>query len=360
LLIKDTHPSKTAGPTELCSLIRGPAGKPCYILATPTCCLCAVSSSLASLDSILIRGRKVSSSPWMMALATAFLSSHSLSSPALRQSRVLAVGFLHPRFLRHETARFSPLFHGSLVSVGGFLGTMRGNCPQTSINSADMLGSSSRMSDQEIDSVPMPIVLIDQDSDSDATIVQLSFGDRLGALVDTMRSLKNLGLDVTKGTVTTGDSVVKTKFFIMRAGRKVEDPAMLEKIRLSIINNLLKYHPESSERLAMGEVFGVKPPEKKLDIDVATQVFLQDDGPKRSLLYIETADRPGLLLEIIKIITDINIDVESAEIDTEGLVAKDTFHVSYRGAALNSSLSQVLTNCLRYYLRRPETDEESY
>ncbi|CAL9149823.1 unnamed protein product [Musa hybrid cultivar] len=293
-----------------------------------------------------------------MALATAFLSSHSLSATALRQSRVLAVGFLHPRFIRHETARFSPLFHGSFVSVGGFVGTLRGNCPQTSINSADMLGSSSRMSDQE--SVPMPIVLIDQDSDSDATIVQLSFGDRLGALVDTMRSLKDLGLDVTKGTVTTEDSVVKTKFFIMRAGRKVEDPAMLEKIRLSIINNLLKYHPESSERLAMGEVFGVKPPEKKLDIDVATQVFLQDDGPKRSLLYIETADRPGLLLEIIKIITDINIDVESAEIDTEGLVAKDMFHVSYRGAALNSSLSQVLTNCLRYYLRRPETDEESY
>ncbi|RRT51835.1 hypothetical protein B296_00048500 [Ensete ventricosum] len=94
---------------------------------------------------------------------------------------------------------------------------MKRNCPQTSINSADMLGSSSRMSDQEKDSVPMPIVSIDQDSDTDATIVQLSFGDRLGALVDTMRSLKNLGLDVTKGTVTTEDSVVKTKFFIMRA-----------------------------------------------------------------------------------------------------------------------------------------------
>ena len=36
-----------------------------------------------------------------------------------------------------------------------------------------------------------------------------------------------------------------------------------------------------------------------------------------STLYIETADRPGLLLEIIKIIADTNIDVESAEIDTE-------------------------------------------
>ena len=36
------------------------------------------------------------------------------------------------------------------------------------------------------DSVPMPIVLIDQDSDSNATIVEVSFGDRLGALIDTV------------------------------------------------------------------------------------------------------------------------------------------------------------------------------
>ncbi|KMT17755.1 hypothetical protein BVRB_2g035050 isoform A [Beta vulgaris subsp. vulgaris] len=61
---------------------------------------------------------------------------------------------------------------------------------------------------------------------------------------------------------------------------------------------------------------------------------------KRSLLCIETADRSGLLMEVIKIMADINVDVESAEIDTEGLVAKDKFHVSYRGAALNTSLSQ--------------------
>lgn len=39
-----------------------------------------------------------------------------------------------------------------------------------------------------------------------------------------------------------------------------------------------------------------------------------------SLLYIETADRAGLLGEIISVIADINIDVESAEIDTEVLL----------------------------------------
>ncbi|KAL3579466.1 hypothetical protein D5086_020970 [Populus alba] len=177
-----------------------------------------------------------------------------------------------------------------------------------------------------------------------------------------MNALKDLGLDVAKGTVLTDGPVKQTKFFITRldTGRKVEDPDMLERIRLTIINNLLKYHPESSERLAMGEAFGIKAPEKKLDVDITTQVHVEEDGPKRSLLCIETADRPGLLVEIIKIIADVNIDVESAEIDTEGLVAKDKFHVSYRGAALTSSLSQVLVNCLRYYLRRPETDIDSY
>lgn len=36
-----------------------------------------------------------------------------------------------------------------------------------------------------------------------------------------------------------------------------------------------------------------------------------------SLLTVETADRPGLLLEILKVISDISIYVESAEIDTE-------------------------------------------
>ncbi|CAN6344434.1 unnamed protein product [Urochloa humidicola] len=280
-----------------------------------------------------------------MALAASHLHHHGLVAVSPAASSAAAAPRLPlPGFPRFRAASPAPL------------ATARRICCQ-SINSANVMGASSTASDE---SVPVPVVMIDQDSDRDATIVQLSFGDRLGALLDTMKALKDLGLDVTKGTVATDSAVTQTKFHIMRFGRKVEDPDMLERIRLTIINNLLKYHPESSEKLAMGEFFGIKPPEKKVDVDIATHVVVEDDGPKRSMLYIETADRPGLLLEIIKIIADTNIDVESAEIDTEGLVAKDKFHVSYRGAKLNSSLSQVLINCLRYYLRRPETDEDSY
>jgi UTP:GlnB (protein PII) uridylyltransferase len=285
-----------------------------------------------------------------MAMASFCFSSPTCSSPTLSMKVNRHLAYLPPLSLRIDltlTSPLSPLRHGfSKDSI---------RICSKPIDSADLLASVSTE-----DPVPVPVVLIDQDSDPDATIVQLSFGDRLGALLDTMKALKDLGLDVTKGSVTTESAVIKTKFYIMRMGRKVEDPDMLEKIRLTIINNLLEYHPESSEKLAMGEFFGIKPPEEKLDVDVATHVHVEADGPKKSLLYIETADRPGLLVEIYKIITDTNIDVESAEIDTEGLIAKDKFHVSYRGAALKSSLSQVLVNSLRYYLRRPETEEESY
>lgn len=36
------------------------------------------------------------------------------------------------------------------------------------------------------DKVPTPVVIIDQDSDPDATVVEVTFGDRLGALIDTV------------------------------------------------------------------------------------------------------------------------------------------------------------------------------
>ncbi|XP_062091768.1 ACT domain-containing protein ACR12 [Humulus lupulus] len=292
-----------------------------------------------------------------MALANTALFASAFS--ALGRSRIALSHIPSPLPPLHLTTPSELLTRSEILRS---FSRIRGVVVHASPNGPNAVGPTFLTSEQDADYDPMPIVMIDQDSDSDATIVQLSFGDRLGALIDTMRALKDLGLDVSKGTVATEGSVKQTKMYIKRldSGRKVEDPDMLERIRLTVINNLLKYHPESSRQLAMGEAFGIQAPEKKLDVDVATHIHVKEDGPKKSLLYIETADRPGLLVEIIKIIADVNIDVESAEIDTEGLVAKDKFHVSYRGAALTSSLSQILVNCLRYYLRRPETDVDSY
>ncbi|AES86451.1 putative ACT domain-containing protein [Medicago truncatula] len=214
----------------------------------------------------------------------------------------------------------------------------------------------------ETDTVPTPIVIIDQDLDPDATVVEITFGDRLGALLDTMRALKDLGLNVVKANVFLDSSGKHNKFSITKAdtGRKVEDPELLEAIRLTIINNLIQYHPESSSQLAMGAAFGLLPPKEQVDVDIATHINISDDGPDRSLFYVETADRPGLLVDLVKSITDIDIAVESGEFDTEGLLAKAKFHVSYKGKAISKPLQQVLANSLRYFLRRPATEESSF
>lgn len=215
---------------------------------------------------------------------------------------------------------------------------------------------------QETDAVPTPKVIIDQDTDPDATVVEITFGDRLGALLDTMSALKNLGLNVVKANVYLDSSGKHNKFAITKAstGRKVEDPELLEAIRLTIINNLLEYHPESSAQLAMGATFGIEPPQQKVDVDIATRINVSEDGPERSLLYVETVDRPGLLVDLVKIITDINVAVESGEFDTEGLLAKAKFHISYKGKAIIKPLQQVVANSLRYFLRRPTTEDASF
>nr|XP_009396233.1 PREDICTED: ACT domain-containing protein DS12, chloroplastic-like isoform X4 [Musa acuminata subsp. malaccensis] len=214
----------------------------------------------------------------------------------------------------------------------------------------------------ETDTVPTPKVIIDQDSDPDATIVEITFGDRLGSLLDTMKSLKNLGLNVVKANVYLDSSGKHNKFAITRAstGRKVDDPELLEAIRLTIINNMLEYHPESSSQLAMGAAFGVEPPGQEVDVDIATHIDVYDDGPDRSLLVVETADYAGLLVDLVKIITDIDIAVQSGEFDTEGLLAKAKFHISYKGKPIIKPLQLVLSNSLRYFLRRPTTEEASF
>ncbi|KAK4350151.1 hypothetical protein RND71_029464 [Anisodus tanguticus] len=210
--------------------------------------------------------------------------------------------------------------------------------------------------------VPTPKVIIDLDSDPEATVVEVTFGDRLGALLDTMSALKNLGLNVVKANVYLDQSGKHNKLCITNAstGRKVEDPELLEAIRLTIINNMMEFHPESSSQLAMGEAFGAFQPYQKLDVDITTHIHVYDDGPERSLLCVEAADRPGLIVDLVKIITEINIDVISGEFDTEGLLAKAKFHVSYKNKALIKPLQQVLANSLRYYLRRPTTEESSF
>ncbi|KAG6510268.1 hypothetical protein ZIOFF_028277 [Zingiber officinale] len=203
-------------------------------------------------------------------------------------------------------------------------------------------------SSSETDTIPTPKVIIDQDSDPDSTIVEITFGDRLGTLLDTMKALKNLGLNVVKANVCLDSSGKHNKFAITRAIAAVHHGLAIPLPYGSLFIQMI-LNSESSSQLAMGAAFGVEPPSQQVDVDVATHIDVYDDGPDRSLLVVQTADYPGLLVDLVKNITDIDIAVQSGEFDTEGLLAKAKFHVSYRNEPIKKPLQQV-KNLLRFYL----------
>lgn len=80
-----------------------------------------------------------------------------------------------------------------------------------------------------------------------------------------------------------------------------------------------------------------------------------------SILRIATQDRPGLLVDIVRVLKDINLNVVSAEVDTVGSEARDEFFITYHGEPLTSPMVLLVTNALQYYLSLNEVaKEESY
>ena len=70
---------------------------------------------------------------------------------------------------------------------------------------------------------------------------------------------------------------------------------------------------------------------------------------------------PGLLVDVVSVLKDINVNVVSAEIDTIGDRAQDELFVTYHGEPLTGPMVQLVTNALQYYLSIAEVaKEESY
>jgi UTP:GlnB (protein PII) uridylyltransferase len=94
----------------------------------------------------------------------------------------------------------------------------------------------------------------------------------------------------------------------------------LEEIRATIINNMLAYHPESRDSLAAGRkpaaeggaTLGTRPP---TPIPTTISISAQASGA-RSALQLFTTDRPGLLVDIVRVLKDCSLNVVSASINT--------------------------------------------
>ncbi|KAA3454132.1 ACT domain-containing protein ACR12 isoform X2 [Gossypium australe] len=123
-----------------------------------------------------------------MALSNSLLFSSS-NAVDLRRSTVPDSG-LAPFFTSFDSSRFRCNFSQCGIKPNF---SARKRIVSAANNGFNTVNSTSLGTGQnEDDYIPMPIVLIDQDSDSQATVVQLSFGDRLGALIDTVKWIPQL------------------------------------------------------------------------------------------------------------------------------------------------------------------------
>eukprot|EP00798_Chlamydomonas_sp_ICE-L_P001942 gene1942-33353_t len=193
---------------------------------------------------------------------------------------------------------------------------------------------------------PTPIVKIDNMSDS-------------------IVSLKNIGLNIRRAKIAQpGQGKACTRFFITEAetSEKITKSARLEEIRLTVLHSLESTFPELNGRSlasapSYAEIKALGP--RKL-VPTTVEVTEAPNG-SCSLLKIVTEDRPGLLIDIVHVLKDINLNVVSAEVDTIGSQAVDIFFLTYHGEPLSSSMITLTTNSLQYYLSLNEmAREESY
>lgn len=212
------------------------------------------------------------------------------------------------------------------------------------------------------------VVKIDNESDPFATVVTVEFGDYLGELVDTVAALKNLGLNIKRAKLKQAGTGGKHRFYVTdgATSEKVIRSSKIEEIRLTILNMMLAYHPESSEQIAWSTS---APPRSDVDpthplgarkrYGIQTQIEVREhESGSHSTLIVNTLDRPGLLTDIVKVLKDINLNVVSAEVDTIGRNAFDKFNVTYHGEALPEPMCQLCVNALQYYLSQAEVEKE--
>ncbi|KAH7618964.1 putative ACT domain-containing protein DS12, chloroplastic [Nannochloris sp. 'desiccata'] len=220
--------------------------------------------------------------------------------------------------------------------------------------------------------VPEPVVKIDNHTDPFATIVTVEFGDRLGELLDTVNSLKNLGLNIRRAKLTGGVAGAggEHRFYITdaRSSEKVVKSAKIEEIRLTILNNMLQFHPESAEQLAWGSSSARSAPVSTGDPtrplgrrqrSIQTQIEVRDcESGAFSEILVNTVDRPGLLTDIVSVLKDVSLNVISAEVDTIGKNAVDTFNVTYHGEPLPPAMKELVMNALQYYLSQGDMEKQ--
>ncbi|KNG95073.1 protein-PII uridylyltransferase [Pseudaestuariivita atlantica] len=165
---------------------------------------------------------------------------------------------------------------------------------------------------------------IHPDDDRDATRACFAMADHPGIFARLAGALALVGANVVDArSFTTKDGYVTAAFWLQDIEGKPYEASRLPRLR-SMIQKTLAGEVVAREAIKSRDV--MKKREKAFS--VPTSITFDNEGSDiYTLIEVDTRDRPGLLYDLARTMTDMNINIFSAVVATYGEQVVDTFYV---------------------------------
>lgn len=172
-----------------------------------------------------------------------------------------------------------------------------------------------------------PLVVIRPTSNREfegATQIFIFMKDQINLFAATTATLDQLNLNIQDARIMTSETeqnAVDTYIVLDEKNEPIENQERLEKIRLTLIEALA--NPENYSTIIQRRT-----PRALKQFNVKTKVTISNDPLlQHTIIEVIAADRPGLLARMGAIFAELNIQILSAKILTEGEQVLDIFHI---------------------------------
>lgn len=169
-----------------------------------------------------------------------------------------------------------------------------------------------------------PLVVVRNSASRGGTEVFTHVEDRRALFALTTSLLDQLGLNIVSARIETTDTQLTiNSFLVLEAdGSPVQDPARRDKIKQTLTKALQE--PVMTDITVLRRI-----PRLLKHFSIPTRVdFAQDSANQRTIMKLNTDDRPGLLSQVGYAFAENNIRLISAKIATLGAEVDDTFFIS--------------------------------
>jgi [protein-PII] uridylyltransferase len=163
--------------------------------------------------------------------------------------------------------------------------------------------------------------------------------DRPALFASVAGAISSFGLNIVKAEAfTNAEGIVVDTFTFADPHRTLElNPTEVDRLR-GVVRRVLEGKQEA-EKLLRGRPKPLLPAKARLKPRVAVKNDVSDAA---TLVEIVAEDRPGLLYDLARAISESGCNIEVVLIDTEAHKALDVFYVTYQGKKLESAIQDHL------------------